>query len=122
MTAKRAAILQVLRESEGHLTADEIFFLAKLKMPSIAMATVYNNLNAMNDAGIVERTHIDGSADCFELVTEPHDHLLCDACGRISDIRIPTLSQTLETALGEKIEHYDLTVHYVCPDCRRKRR
>ena len=122
MTKQRELILNILKQSDRHLTADEIFFLAKLKMPSIAMATVYNNLNAMNDAGIVERTHIDGSADCFELVTEPHDHLLCDACGRISDIRIPSLSQTLETALGEKIEHYDLTVHYVCPDCRRKRR
>lgn len=122
MTKQRELILSILKQSDRHLTADEIFFLAKLKMPSIAMATVYNNLNAMNDVGIVERTHIDGSADCFELVTEPHDHLLCDACGRISDIRIPALSQTLETALGEKIEHYDLTVHYVCPDCRRKRR
>ena len=122
MTKQRELILSILKQADRHLTADEVFFLAKLKMPSIAMATIYNNLNAMHEAGMVLRTHIDGSADCFELASEPHDHLLCDGCGRISDVRIPSLSQTLETALGEVIEHYDLTVHYICPECRRKRR
>ena len=41
----------LLENKDRHLTADEIFFLAKLQMPTIAMATVYNNLNAMCDAG-----------------------------------------------------------------------
>ena len=122
MTKQRELILSILKQADRHLTADEVFFLAKLKMPSIAMATIYNNLNAMHEADMVLRTHIDGSADCFELASEPHDHLLCDGCGRISDVRIPSLSQTLETALGEAIEHYDLTIHYLCPECRRKKR
>lgn len=122
MTKQRELILSILKQSDRHLTADEVFFLAKLKMPSIAMATVYNNLNAMNEIGVVARTHIDGSADCFEIITEPHDHLLCDSCGRISDIRLPTLPSVFETAIGTEIESYDLTVHYICPDCRRKRR
>ena len=122
MTKQRELILQILNQSDRHLTADEVFFLAKLKMPSIAMATIYNNLNAMNDAGVVARTHIDGSADCFELVTEPHDHLLCDICGKISDIRIPALPKTLEAAIGAEIDGYELTIHYTCPECRRKKR
>ena len=119
MTKQRELILSILKQSDRHLTADEIFFLAKLKMPSIAMATVYNNLNAMNEAGIVNRLHIDGVADCFDKITEPHDHLLCDGCGRITDIHIPDLAQSLESTLGTEIEGYELTVHYVCPDCRR---
>ena len=53
MTKQRELILSILKQSDRHLTADEIFFLANLNMPSIAMATVYNNLNSMNDAGIV---------------------------------------------------------------------
>ena len=122
MTKQRELIFSILKQADRHLTADEVFFLAKLKMPSIAMATIYNNLNAMNEAGIVARTHIDGSADCFELTTEPHDHLLCDHCGKISDIRLPGLSKTLETAIGNTIEGYDLTIHYLCPECRRKKR
>jgi len=122
MTKQRELILSILKQADRHLTADEVFFLAKLKMPSIAMATVYNNLNAMNEAGVVARTHIDGAADCFEIITEPHDHLLCDTCGRISDIRLPALFDTLEASIGTEIESYDLTIHYTCPECRRKKR
>ena len=122
MTKQRELIINILNQSDRHLTADEIFFLAKLKMPSIAMATIYNNLNAMHEAGMVLRTHIDGSADCFELATEPHDHLLCDHCGKITNLRLPALFDTLEASVGAEIEGYDLTIHYTCPECRRKRR
>ncbi|MBQ8309735.1 MAG: transcriptional repressor [Clostridia bacterium] len=119
MTKQRELIISILKQSDRHLTADEIFFLAKLKMPSIAMATIYNNLNAMNEAGLIKRLHIDGVADCFDKIVEPHDHLLCDKCGKISDIQLPSLSDTLEEHIGAEIEDYELTVHYVCPECRR---
>lgn len=120
MTKQRELILQILNHSDRHLTADEIFFLAKLQMPSIAMATIYNNLNAMNEVGIISRVHVDGGADCFDRVVEPHDHLLCDRCGKISNVRLPSMSATLRSAVGTEIESYDLTVHYVCPECRKK--
>jgi Fe2+ or Zn2+ uptake regulation protein len=118
MTKQRELILSILKQSDRHLTADEIFFLAKLKMPSIAMATIYNNLNAMNELGIIKRLHIDGVADCFDKVMEPHDHLLCDRCGKITDIHLPALADTLENELSTEIEDYELTVHYICPECR----
>ena len=118
MTKQRELILSILKQSDRHLTADEIFFLAKLKMPSIAMATIYNNLNAMNELGIIKRLHIDGVADCFDKIMEPHDHLLCDRCGKITDIRLPALTETLEDELAVEIEDYELTVHYVCHECR----
>ncbi len=118
MTKQRELIMSILKQSDRHLTADEIFFLAKLKMPSIAMATIYNNLNAMNEAGIVNRLHIDGVADCFDKITEPHDHLLCDKCGKITDLHLPSLTETLEGHIGSHIEDYELTVHYICPECR----
>ena len=119
MTKQRELILNILKQSDRHLTADEIFFLAKLKMPSIAMATIYNNLNAMHEAGMINRLHIDGVADCFDKITEPHDHLLCDRCGKITDIHLPALATQLEQELACEIEDYELTVHYVCPECRR---
>ena len=120
MTKQRELILQILSQSDRHLTADEVFFLAKLRMPSIAMATIYNNLNAMNEAGMINRVHLDGGADCFEKNTVKHDHLLCDTCGKLSNVRLPALSDTLNAALNIGIESYDLTVHYICPECRRK--
>ena len=121
MTKQRELILQILNQSDRHLTADEVFFLAKLKMPSIAMATIYNNLNAMNEAGIIARVHLDGGADCFERNTEKHDHLICDACGKLTNARIPSMAEHLNASLGFRMESYELMIHYICPDCSRKR-
>ena len=120
MTKQRELILQILNQSDRHLTADEVFFLAKLRMPSIAMATIYNNLNAMTDAGIINRVPVDGGADCYEKHADKHDHLLCDSCGKLSNIRLPRLADELTASLGMKFESYDLTIHYICPECRRK--
>lgn len=122
MTKQRELILNILKNSDRHMTADEIFFLAKLQMPSIAMATIYNNLNAMNDLGIIKRTHIDGVADCFDKLMDPHDHLLCDGCGKITNVRIPALSSFISEAVGTEIDSYEMTAHYLCPDCRKKAR
>lgn len=120
MTRQRELILQILNHSDRHLTADEVFFLAKLQMPSIAMATVYNNLNAMTDAGMLNRVHVDGSADCFERTVDPHDHLRCDVCGKLANVTIPGLKSRLRDAVSSDITGYELTIHYVCPECRKK--
>ena len=120
MTKQRELILQILNQADRHLTADEVFFLAKLRMPSIAMATVYNNLNAMHAAGVISRVHVDGGADCFEKTAEAHDHLLCEGCGKLSNVRLPRLGAQLSETLGMPIEGYDLTVRYLCADCRKK--
>ena len=120
MTKQRELILQILNHADRHLTADEVFFLAKLKMPSIAMATVYNNLNAMTDAGLLNRVHVDGSADCFEKGGEAHDHLRCDVCGKLANITLPWLTDRLKQTVGKDISGYELTVHYICPDCKKK--
>lgn len=122
MTKQRTLILQILNQPDRHhLTADEIFFLAKLQMPTIAMATVYNNLNALCDAGVISRFHTDGGADCFDRVTEKHDHLFCDSCGRLTDLRLPDLATSLSRSVGTPINSYDLTVHYTCPDCQKRK-
>lgn len=121
MTKQRTLIMQILNQQDRHhLTADEIFFLAKLQMPTIAMATVYNNLNAMCDAGMISRFHTDGGADCFDRVTQKHDHLLCDGCGKLTDLHLPDFAANLAATVGAPVESYDLTVHYICPDCRKR--
>ena len=48
MTRQRALILDIMREkSPQHLTADELFNEARLRMPHIARGTVYRNLKMM---------------------------------------------------------------------------
>ena len=37
---------------------------------------------------------------------------------KITDIKLHSLTDTLESEIGTQIEDYELTVHYVCPECK----
>lgn len=63
MTRQRALILDIMREkSPQHLTADELFNEARLRMPHIARGTVYRNLKMME---------LDGEIGHLEMARRP---------------------------------------------------
>ncbi len=118
MTRQRAAILDVLRSDMCHHTADEIFELAKLKLPTISRATVYNNLKALEEEKIIRRITAEGTKDRYDNSYVPHGHLFCTECGAVEDFTLPDFKETLEGVAGRAIDSYELKVRYVCKKCR----
>lgn len=116
MTKQRQLIYDVVNAAPVHLTAEEIFMKAKLFMPEIAQATVYNNLNYLTDHGIIRRISILGENDRYDRNVMPHAHLVCDRCKEITDIEV-TNSKWLESFTEKPITSYDLTLHYICDKC-----
>lgn len=113
----RELILQLIQQSKEHLTAEQIFLQAKQKKPTIVMATVYNNLAALVEDGVIRRVKIYGQADRYDKTLNPHDHLICDCCGKLVDISIGDFAKELEDKLGVHVESYELNVHYICQSC-----
>ena len=58
MTRQREAVMQAVLDSPRHMTADEIFEEARLRMPGISRATVYRNLGLMERDGQVRRVRL----------------------------------------------------------------
>lgn len=119
MTKQRQAVVEVLRSTGGHLSAEEIFRLAKERLPSISRATVYNNLHAMEEEKSIRRITVDG-ADIYDKAYTPHPHLICEVCGGVRDLPLPWLGKTLTDALGEEPTSYEFKILYTCPVCREK--
>ncbi len=117
MTEKRAAILQILRESEGHLPAEEIFARARLRYPGIVLATVYNNLHALEKAGLILHIRTTNGPDFYDKTTAPHEHAFCTECGRVLDVDLGDFAKELNERTGIPICSYDLVLHTVCPHC-----
>ena len=118
MTRQRAVILDVIRSDEHHNTAEEIFALAKEKLPSISRATVYNNLHAMEREGLVRRIGGEGASDRYDKNVHPHGHLFCKTCGNIFDIEIPMLEKIIFESAGDEFVEYELKVQGVCKACK----
>ena len=121
LTRQREAVLGVIRESENHLTAGEIYEAARRRLPSISYATVYNSLKYLKEAGLVNEISFGNGASRYDRETERHDHALCTACGKLVDFDLTVSSDLVRAAVRKtrfKPETIHLTLRGLCPDCR----
>ena len=119
MTKQRTAILTALKRSPGHYTADVIYEMAKAYYPTMSRATVYNNLGALSQQGLIRRLHIDGLADRYDRTVSPHEHFICNECGEITDFCFEKFTEELERRIGECVTSYELNIRGVCAACHR---
>ncbi len=120
MTKQRKLIRACLSRGARHMTASEIHAYVRETMPHIALGTVYRNLGLLVEAGEVARVAVTGRADVYETKTEKHDHMVCVRCGRIRDIFIPGLIDAIDYQTGEKALSYELSISYLCAECKKK--
>ena len=117
MTKQRAVILNIIRAEKCHHTAEEIYELAKLQLPIISKATVYNTLHYLEREKLIRRITGEDSADRYDSSFVPHGHLYCIACNRIKDFEIPNFSEVLKECCGDQVDSYELKVRYLCDEC-----
>lgn len=118
MTKQRAIILEVLRSDKCHHTAEELFQLAKEKMPSISRATVYNNLHALEEEQIIRKISGDGGPDRYDNSFIPHGHLVCTVCGDVSDVDLPGIEAILLESVGSDVDSFEIKVRGRCARCK----
>ena len=122
LTRQREAVLQVIRSREDHPTANEIFQAARLHLPTISYATVYNSLRFLKQAGLVHEIKFGDGASRYDRETERHDHAICSECGKLVDFDLPEAAELLQAAARKskfKAASVHLTLRGVCSDCRK---
>lgn len=120
VTKQKKLVLDIVVGSRKHPTAEEVFFMAREQMPNIALGTVYRNLNALVEEGLVRRITLAGAPDRFDNTTLLHDHLVCSRCGRLADVKLKGVEDAIKELTGKEILSYELNAYYVCGDCSKK--
>ena len=120
-TRQRQLILEAVRATNSHPTADELFQMIRRKLPTISLATVYRNLNFLSEIGEIRKLAMPGMPDRFDWRMDPHDHMVCDTCGQVVDFVLPhDLGQEIASACGAQVDGYTLVAHGTCAHCRVK--
>ena len=120
-TKQRQLILEAVRATNSHPTADELFQMIRRKLPTISLATVYRSLNVLSEIGEIRELAMPGMPDRFDWRMDPHDHMVCDTCGQVVDFVLPhDLGQEIASACGAQVDGYTLVAHGTCAHCRVK--
>ena len=119
MTKYEKRIYEIVNQSSSHVTVEQIYHILKADFPSVVLATVYNNLNKLYRDRLINKISVEGMPDHYDRIVK-HDHIVCQICGKLTDIQFEDLTETLKKQFGADFLSYDLKVFYVCPDCRKK--
>lgn len=117
-TIQRLTVFEYLEKDHIHSTAEEVYQGVKKRYPSIAKATVYNVLDALKEAGAIQRLTIRREAAHYDAVIEPHPHFLCRSCGRLFDIELPCPIRPGDEILGHLIQSVNTYLYGMCKACR----
>ncbi len=118
VTPQRVAIVEELYIN-GHMNIDDLYKKLLSKFPSISLATIYKNVNAMIEKVFLNEVKIPNAKSVYELVKEEHSHLVCSSCGKIEDIELDT-SSLLKEAISSKnytIKETSVVFTGICPNC-----
>jgi Fe2+ or Zn2+ uptake regulation protein len=121
LTPQRLTILEILSESNGHLTPADIFERASQTLPGLTEPTVYRTLSFLVANDLVMVAHIGHGQLVYEYADHEHHHLICRACGGMMDINhtvLQELYEDIQKKTGFSVDSLHLTFFGLCPDCQ----
>ena len=119
---QRESILEYLKNTKEHPTAERIYSDLKEAFPNLSLATVYRNCNRLCESGQVIRLTTNGKTDHFDADTSDHQHFVCTTCDRVYDLyfRLPEglVEQQLEE--GFQISTCQFYAFGTCRMCKKE--
>jgi Fur family iron response transcriptional regulator len=95
-----------------HLTAEMLYEEATLAKVPVSLATVYNTLNQLTDAGLLRQVSVDGTKTYFDTNVTAHHHFYLEGNHELVDIPDPhlVLQKVPEVPEGYEISRVDMVV------------
>jgi len=110
VSKQRRFILELLWQAQEHLSAREIYDRLNRQGKDIGHTSVYQNLEALSEKGIIECIdRADGRL--YGNISDPHSHINCLDTNQILDVHIelpPDLLRQVEAQTGVKITNYTI--------------
>ena len=118
---KRSAILEYLRSTCAHPSAETVYTDLKQQIPDLSMGTVYRNLNLFRQQGLASVVATVRGVERFDANTAPHVHFICSECDSVIDLvdmEVPDmLKNQASRCCGGRADDCQLSFSGVCGAC-----
>lgn len=120
-TFQRIRIIDYLKNTKTHPSAEMVYNEVSKEMPTISLATVYRNLNILASQGKIIRFEINGEYR-FDGFIGMHQHLVCLNCGKIFDLEKKEINQFIVNKMKTErfeLKNINIIMHGVCDNCKK---
>jgi Fur family peroxide stress response transcriptional regulator len=123
-THQRHVVYEAVVASHGHRSPEQIYAAVRKRIPSISLATVYNNLRLFVEHGLLREVTPHASTLRVDGNLKPHHHLVCSRCKSVQDIEGDFIN--LKRISRQLPEGFDLTqplveIFGLCRRCSAKK-
>jgi Fur family ferric uptake transcriptional regulator len=122
LTPQRQAILEIILESQNHLTPVALHKRARDRHPKVGKVTIYRTLELLIQLGFLCKVHSETFCRSY-LVRRPdehHHHLVCSICGKVVDFNnceLKKMELQLTNETNFIIDDHLLEFHGRCQSC-----
>jgi Fur family ferric uptake transcriptional regulator len=112
LSRQRRMVLDLLWSEKSHLSARDIFEQLNQMGRNIGQTSVYQNLEALQSAGVIECLDR-ANGRLYGYRADPHSHITCLDSGSIEDLDVclpEELLRQIEHRTGYRIESYTLNL------------
>ncbi len=118
---EKLAILEFLKRTNLHPTADVIYSEMRKENPGISLSTIYRNLRFLKEEGEIKELGLAGGLSRFDGETRPHYHFRCDRCGRVFNLEEPfndNFNRRIADKTGFQVTDHVLEFRGLCIECK----
>jgi len=83
--------------------------------PSISLATIYKNINALKEEGVISEICLHQKPK-FEIAKESHAHFICKKCGKVEDVPLNEIIRNDIEKLYPNSQK-ELYIYGICKEC-----
>lgn len=123
MTKQKKTILEILKNTKTHPTADWIYQEARKVLPDISLGTVYRNLRVLKEQNEILELKYGSAFSRYDGNCENHYHFVCKDCGRVIDVDMDVLyelDEKIEKTKGVIVYYHRLEFYGTCSSCTTK--
>lgn len=123
---KRDAILDCIRQTKCHPSAEWVYQSLKPDFPDLSLGTVYRNIAMFKEEGVIQSIGVVNGLERYDYNTVPHTHFICTGCGQVLDLEGVELDcgmvQEVQNAAGGTVNSYQLQFFGTCQSCMQKKK
>ncbi len=125
-TLQKRAIVDEIFKKHRYFEVEEFIDQLRAENNKFSRATVYRTIRQLLDAGLLQKISTRNGKVTYEsnISTKPHDHIICNQCGKILEIKGEVIEKYLAEyceKIGFHPEYRSLHIYGTCKSCSKQK-